>query len=60
MVSAESLERKKALLNELTVLCKQQSDALQMSPYNRMPQEVAKEYDDRADRIAEIRKLLGV
>ena len=60
MTSPEILERNKALLDELTVLGKQQSDALQVSAYSGMPPAIAKEYDDRAKRIAEIRKLLGV
>jgi len=60
MTSPVILERNKALLDELTVLSKQQSDALQISAYSGMPPAIAKEYDDRAKRIAEIRKLLGV
>jgi len=57
--SPESLEREKVLLDELTRLSKQQSEALQTAVYMRMEPKMAAQYDLRAKRIAEICKLLG-
>ena len=57
--SPESLENEKALLDELTRLSKQQSEALQTAVYMRMEPVMAAQYDLRAKRIGEICKLLG-
>jgi hypothetical protein len=59
MDSPEALEREKVLLDELSRLSKQQSEALQTAVYMRMEPKMAAQYDIRAKRIGEICKLLG-
>ena len=61
MVIAMTLptEQARQLADELTVLSKQQSKALQQAIYIRMSRDEAKQYDQRATRIEEIIRLLN-
>jgi hypothetical protein len=60
MATADKLsaEQAKELADELSVLSKQQSQALQTAAYIRMSQEEARTYDERSRRIGEIWGLL--
>ena len=59
LTNPEVLERDKALHDELGVLSKQQSEALQKAIFLTFTREQAMEYDARANRIGEICKLLS-
>jgi hypothetical protein len=54
-----SAEDTKALSEELALLTRKQSEALQKTPYARMSQEEAFRYDQRRQRIGRICVLLG-
>ena len=59
LTNPEVLERDNALHDELGVLSKQQSEALQQAIFLKFTREQAMEYDTRAKRIGEICKLLS-